>query len=257
MKRQHLLLISVFTALLIYLPSFVSAQGRKIQNNPEYDEQPYHFGFSLAINEMNFTVKAKANIADFMYDSLQAPDLFCDSARVLGIESKPALGFTIGIVSNLRLAKYLDLRFIPSLSFGERSLVYSIQNYSEGDAKQFEIKKSIQTTYVDFPLLIKYKGKRINNIRPYLIGGVKYTLDLATQKKKKDNPDNLHVDLIRNDFHGELGTGFDFYNSFFKLGVELMMSYGFNDIIKRENNIYANSLDKLSGKMFQLSFTFE
>jgi len=33
--------------------------------------------------------------------------------------------------------------------------------------------------------------------------------------------------------------------------------YGFTDVLKRENNIYTESIDKINSKIFQLSFTFE
>jgi len=249
--------IPVFLVLLLLTPFALRAQKHGVLNQPEYDERPYHFGFLLAINQMNFTVKTNEGLSNVLYTTQQAPDIYSDSARLLGIEANPSLGFTIGIVSNLRLAKYADLRFVPSLSFGERQIEYSTQNYSAGESNQIKLRKSIQTSYIELPFLIKYKAKRINNVRPYIIGGVDYTIDLATQKKKKDNPNNVQVDIVRNDVHGILGTGFDFYNYWFKLGIELKMAYGFNDIIKRENNIYTEGIDKLSSKMFQISFTFE
>ena len=63
--------------------------------------------------------------------------------------------------------------------------------------------------------------------------------------------------LKRNDYTYELGTGFDFYLDFFKFGVELKMDYGMRDLLQRDKTVYTNSIDKLSSKMFLLSFTFE
>ena len=56
---------------------------------------------------------------------------------------------------------------------------------------------------------------------------------------------------------GNLGVGFDFYFEWFKLGTELKMSYGFFDVLKRENNIYTLGIDQMRSKIFQVSFTFE
>jgi len=229
-----------------------------VLNNPNYDQAPYHFGFILAVNEMNFTVKTKNNINDTWYKGIAISDLpSADSARILGVNSSSSLGFTIGIVSNLRLGNYFDLRFIPSLAFGQRNLHYSIQSYTGSDTLVNSVVKDIQSTFIDLPLQVKYKGKRIGNVRPYVIVGVKYSIDLGTQKKKKDELDNIRVDLIRNDSYAELGAGFDFYNYWFKFGTELKMSYGLNNILKKDNTIYTQGIDRLTSKVFQLTFTFE
>jgi len=65
------------------------------------------------------------------------------------------------------------------------------------------------------------------------------------------------VKLKKHDFTGDLGVGFDFYTVYFKFSTEIKMSYGINDMIYREGNIYTDSIKKLSAKMFQISFTFE
>ena len=67
----------------------------------------------------------------------------------------------------------------------------------------------------------------------------------------------VQVKLNRHDVYYEIGVGFDFYFEWFKFGTELKMSYGMLDILKRENNIYTDGIDKLKSKIFQLSFTFE
>jgi hypothetical protein len=231
---------------------------RKVINLPTYDYARYHFGFILAVNQLNFTVKTRDNLSQIMYDSTQSPDIFADSLRILAVDSDPTLGFTIGIVGNLRIGKYFDLRFIPSLSFGERYLNYTFLRFFNGTQSVVDIKKSVTSTFVEFPLEVKYKSKRIGNYRAYLLTGAKFTMDLATNKAKKgDDPTQKLVRLNRNDFCVEGGVGFDFYNSWFKFGVELKMTYGLTDILVRENNVYTAGIDRLKSKMFQVSFTFE
>ncbi len=243
--------------LLIHCHSSVYGQ-RKVMNLPTYDYSKYHFGFVLALNQMNFTVKVKDNLNKIVFDSLQSPDIFADSLRVLSVNSTPTLGFTIGIISNLRLGKYFDLRFIPSLSFGERFLDYTLLRYRYNESSVVDMKKSITSTYIDLPFHIKYKSKRLNNVRAYVLAGVKYSIDLATTKaNKKIETNQKIVRLNRNDVVFEVGVGFDFYNGWFKFGTEIKMSYGTNNLLKREDNIYTGCIDKLNTKIFQLSFTFE
>jgi hypothetical protein len=105
---------------------------------------------------------------------------------------------------------------------------------------------------------VKYKAMRLKNFSPYVIAGGKYAIDLASEaKKNKDEINNKHIKLYRSDIYGELGVGFDFYNNWFKLGVELKMSYGVRDMLRREDNIYTDVIDALNSKVFTLGVTFE
>ncbi len=233
------------------------AQANKVKNLPKYDFRIKHFGFILAANQMLFTIKTKPGFSDITFNQSQSPDIFADSSKLLQVNSDPTLGFTIGIVSDLRLGKYLNLRFIPSLAFGERYMNYTILRYKDGEPTLVDIQKNITSTYVGLPLYVKYKSKRINNIRAYVLGGIKYNIDLAANKKKKDDTGETYLKLKKNDFLFEIGVGFDFYTGFFKFGTELKMSYGTVDLLQRENNIYTDCIERLNSKIFQLSFTFE
>lgn len=255
--RLTLIKISVFFVLFGLFHPFANAQKAKVRNLPNYDNSPYHFGFVLGMNQMLFSVKTNPGFQDISYNALQTPDLFADSSKLYGLEHKPAYGFTIGIVSNLRIGDYLDLRFIPSLSFGERDLQYSVLTYFQDEVSQSVISKKIQSTFIEFPLQIKYKGNRLNNIRPYWLVGAKYALDLASDSKKKEESNNIYVALERNDAYADLGGGIDIYTTFFKFGIELKMSYGLRDILKRQGNIYTLPVDRINSKLFLLSFTFE
>jgi hypothetical protein len=93
--------------------SQLNAQRIRIPNNRNYDLKSYHFGFLLGLNQMNFIIRNIENLRPL--DTLY------------GIESTPKMGFNIGIVADLRISEFINLRFIPSLSFGERSLNYFIK----------------------------------------------------------------------------------------------------------------------------------
>lgn len=249
--------VLIVAVLFVFETRPASGQGRPL-NLPTYDYSPYHFGFVLAVNQMNFAVKVNSNLSLVTYDSLMSPDFFADSVRIMGVNSSPTLGFTIGIVSNLRLGKYFDLRFIPSLSFGERRLNYTFLRYRDETSSVVNFEKNVTSTYVEFPFHIKYKSKRLHNARAYVLAGGKYVIDLATTKANKDEEkNNTLVKLNRNDFLVEVGVGFDFYNGWFKFGTEIKMAYGLTDILKREDNIYTEGIESLRSQIFQVSFTFE
>jgi hypothetical protein len=194
----------------------------------------------LGINQMNFAIKNIENLRPF--DTLY------------GIESIPKMGFNIGIVADLRLNDFMNLRFIPSLSFGERSLNYYIKF---NNLIVSSVEKKIESTYIEFPLELKLRSQRMTNTRAYVMGGAKYCIDLASQAKKKSEEDEIVIKLNRSDVHVEIGVGFDFYLVYFKLGTEIKMSYGITDLLVRENNLYTDGIEKLNSKMFQFSLTFE
>lgn len=256
MKRT-ILIISLFVFLFTFgIDAF--SQQRKVLNLPTYDEAPYHFGFILGINHMLFSVQTVDSLSYKNWDKSQYSDLpTVDSLRVLGVTSTPTPGFTIGILANLRLGKYGDMRFIPSLSFGERVLKYHLDTWDNGEETIIVSEKSITSTLIDFPLEFRYKSKRLNNFRAYILAGIHYTLDLASQKKQAKNESDITVKINKHDLLVDLGVGVEFYTTYFKFGTQLKMGYGLNNLVKYEDNIYTNSIETLRSKVFLLSFTFE
>lgn len=212
----------------------------KLENLRKYDHKPYHFGFLLAANTMDFVIKSYKNFNN--YDSLYV------------LESSPKFGFNIGIIADLTLGKYFNMRFLPTLSFGERTLHYKIKNSTH---VFYQVDKNVESTYLDFPFILKFKSMRLNNFRAYVTTGVKYCFDLASLAKKNENPDEIVIKLRPHDISFELGVGFDFYTVYFKFGTQIQMSYGILNLLKRENNLYTNTIERLNSKIFQLSFTFE
>ncbi len=255
--KRILIIIIIIVFILIGTLSLRAQYEHKVMNMPRYDNSTYHFGFTLGLNQMNFTVKPASNIHTHVYNEFQTPDLNVDSSMLLAVNSDPTLGFKVGIVGDMRLGRYFNLRFVPALSFGERYINYSIEGYRNGSTSMIEIRKSIPSAFVELPILFKYKSKRLNNMLAYITVGGQYSIDLASGAKRKDENQQVHVKLNKNDVYAIVGVGFDFYNPWFKFGTELKMMYGFFDMIKDEGNLYTDGIDRLNSKIFELSFTFE
>lgn len=231
---KHLL---IFIFLLTGINSF-SQKYKKPQNLPRYDFQKIHFGFTLGINELNFNIKKNSNT--IVNDTLKT------------INTKSQKGFNLGIVSNIRISKFTDLRFVPALIFGERHLYYG---FSDSLIINNTIKK-IESTILDFPIYIKYKSERYNNFRTYIISGLKYSMDIASQDKIDDNGEDI-VKLKRNDLIGEIGFGIDIYLEYFKFSPQIKISYGVLNLLKQDQSIYTQSINRLTTNGWMLSFTFE
>jgi len=232
----------ILIALLLFAGMCSNVQGQKkqIENLYNYDLQVLHFGFLLGVNSFDFVAKPIPNF--YGIDSLY------------NITSEPALGFSLGIVSNLHLGDNFDLRFLPTLSFGERSMVYQIKDNALDSI--IEKRKLVESTLMEFPLLLKFKSARYVNFRTYLIGGIKPTIDLASQDKVDSKGEKL-LKLKRNDLHYEVGVGFDFYSQYFKFSPELKLAFGMRDHTIQENTIYTVGLDRISSRALYISFTFE
>lgn len=260
MKNNFRISLLLLGLLILSADSF--AQRRVVINNPKYDFDPYHFGFILAVNQMMLTWKPVDNFRDQLYSKSAGEDLNIPNAeyyQINGMSTTPVPGFAVGIVGNLRLANHFDLRFVPTLAFGERYVDYNVLalNSSAVVFDIIDIRKSIPSTTVDFPFHIKYRSKRLNNFAAYVIVGAKYSIEMASTKKVSSANNNVPVKINRNDFMAETGVGFDFYTPYFKFGTELKMSYGLKNILVKDDFMYSQALDRLNNKVFQLSFTFE
>jgi len=225
--------------IIILLPVLVHAQ-RKAPNLPNYDMRMFHFGFALGINYATFTIKPQSNLNPF------------DSLRIVEPSGMP--GFDIGIVSNMNLGKYFDLRFIPSISLINRTINYTIK-YSGNTLGT--VKQDIESVNLNFPLLIKFKSSRMGDVRFYAITGPQYCVDLASRAKKRNSGDNSYIKLYASDLQAQVGVGLDFYLEFFKFSIEAKMSYGVLNLLKNENNIWTNSVKDLRSKTFHVTFLFE
>ena len=263
--------------MLVLLPQSLFAQQSKPLNLKNYDNEPYHFGFILGYNQMSYAFKYVDNYSLIPHTASEYPNTADQNFNVnatyyaRSVESKPQPGFTVGIVGNLRLNRYFDLRLIPSLSFGTRTITYQIyKQMPPGSATKsvdFTQNKSIFSTFVELPLQVKYKSKRLNNIAGYIIAGGNLKFDLASQKKSQVDVTDVNtgkqitvVDNIKvkkSDLALELGAGFDFYNAYFKLGLEIKMSFGMLNILNSQNLIYDSSIQTLKNKTLQVSLTFE
>ena len=238
LKSRIIYIVFSFVFSLIQLN--LSGQKQKPKNESWYDEKLLHFGFSLGFNTMDFNITPSQEY--LMQDSLY-PEV-----------SLLNPGINIQIVTNLRPARYLDIRFLPGVSFGQRTIRYykNTELYNEN--------QRLESSFLEFPLLLKFKGDRLNNVRPYVITGLNYRYDLAA-KKEYDDEKPVYIRLKRPDLYYEVGTGIDFYLTYFKLSIELKMSNGFRNVLIDDpapgHPEYNNAIEKMKSQIWVLAFHFE
>jgi hypothetical protein len=249
-------IITSILFILIVLNGF--AQKQMVNYLTTFDEKRIHFGFTLGYNLLDFNVVNYNPIGenpDFVSGNWPTDPVKISESSIVRSDLQALVpGFTVGIVSSLRLIEDLDLRFLPGMSFGERKLTYNIPVY---DINAYEPLKfySIKSTFLDFPLLFKYKARRINNDRPFVIFGTAFRQDISRTAK-----DDL-VKLKSGGFYAEVGGGWDHYFPFFRFSVEGKFSFGLKDQLgglpQQQRLYYSQSIKSLRSNIFTLSFHFE
>jgi hypothetical protein len=225
--------------VVISLSSILSDAQEQRGNLSNYYDETLNFGFTIGINRTNFIIHPAQHFERF--DSLK------------WVRSEPKLGFNLGIIGEVRLQKYITLRFIPNLSFAERNLQY----YFEGHDTIIRTKK-IESTFINFPLDLKLRSKRVGNFGAYIVAGGGYSLDLASKRKVQNTSGtDAIVKLKRDDISYEFGAGAEFYLEYFKFAIEGKLSIGTKNLLVKDNTVFSDSIDKLNSKIFLISITFE
>lgn len=217
-------------------------RGVKVENLPNFDLRRFHFGFLLSYNTSDFFVRMDP----------RAP--FRDSLLVMEHQKQP--GFNLGIVASVNFTPGTSLRFLPTLSFQERILYYEFQGTADKPIEYFQ--KPVESTYLEFPLLMKFRSQRINNFAVYLLAGGKFGIDMATQKDVNQAlDDETVIKLEKYDYGAEVGGGFDFFLPYFKFGIELKHGIGIPNLLINDETRFSTPIRSLRSKVWVLTFTFE
>jgi len=236
--KKNLQIILVLLITLLSVQAFGQRkQKEQIQNLPEFDLNYYHFGFVISANTSNLIIELNE---EYLSDS---------SIIAVNHINKP--GFNLGMLASLDFNGNWHLRFLPTLSFNEHQITYT--SLLENGSTEV-IDKDISSTNIDFPLLLKYRANRMNNIAPYVLVGGQFSLDVAT-KKDVENTEEIIIDNKL--FSGSLGIGLDFFLPYFKFGIELKANVGINDLFIDTGSKYSAPINSLRTQSIMLSFTFE
>lgn len=226
--------------LLLFITFSIQAQTKGIfSKNPivnleNFDKQKVYFGYFLGFNTY-----------DFKIDYINTP------SKDIAVNS--TFGFNVGVVGDLRLQEYINLRFEPGLYYAQRNLTFS------GFTRQIDSEREIRSTYIDFPLLLKFSSKRTGNIRPYLVGGVSATLNLASNSKSIDDNYQQKFRLKPWTQNYEIGFGVDLFLEYFKFSPSIRGVFGLNDELIRDNNPdspWTGNIGAMKSRGVFVNFTF-
>ncbi|WP_080054456.1 type IX secretion/gliding motility protein PorT/SprT [Spirosoma aerolatum] len=227
--------VTVVLGLLLTVHSQAQTSYKYVRKHLErYDEKEIHYGFFFAAPVTRFSVTYSP---EFMT---------ADSAYRIHSPNKPA--FRVGGVINLFLDDRFDLRFTPSVSLFSREVHY---DYPGGTSKT----ETRESTWVDFPLLLKYKSERRNNTRMYLLAGGTFSIESNVRRKELQGASRLSTGTM--DFAIEYGIGLEQFFEYFKLAPELRFSHGLVNLFNPTNNAAGVGISKLTTHSVTLYLNFE
>ena len=196
-----------------------------------------YFGISMGVNMADYTIVRRPKISTLSTDS------------IILVSTKFGPGFDLGIITNLQFHKYMDLRFVPSLTFSDKEITFT-------DIDRDVKTKKVSSIYLSFPLTFRYKSKPIKDFRFFVLGGLRYNFDLNASSNGRNNSEQILVSP--HDFGGEMGFGFQIFFPTFVFSPEIKVFHSFMDI-KRSNEglIYSRAIDKLFSRIFSFTINLE
>lgn len=232
-----------FVLSLVFLCQIANAQlftKEKIKNQENIDKMKYSWGYFLGFNSYDFNFDYNQNRAD--------------------IQVQKTLGFNVGLIGNMRINDYLDLRLEPGLIITQRDLMYDESYFNGIGFNSSDLIREVRSTYIHFPLLIKFSTKRFNNIRPFVVGGFSAALNLSSNE---ENPDDNSVGQFRTKrgmLFYELGIGIDLYLFYFKFTPSIRGVFALNDELFRDNDPnspWTGNVSTMKTRGLFINFTFQ
>jgi Outer membrane protein beta-barrel domain len=233
MKKIFLLNLILFTCLL--QAQFRESMFKKnpIVNLENFDMQRVYWGYFLGFSSYDFKIDYK------------------NSGQEIAVNS--TTGFNVGIVGDLRLSEYFNLRAEPGLYITQRDLNYP------GFVDKRDIVREVKATNIHFPFLLKYSALRTGNVRPFLVTGVSATLNLGSNETVTDDNQQQVFRVSRWTQNYELGFGIDFYTEYFKFSPSVRGVFGLNDELVRDrdpNSPWTSNIESLKTRGVFVNFTF-
>ncbi|MTI21031.1 PorT family protein [Fulvivirga sp. RKSG066] len=213
------------------------AQRNVEVNNPNYDNRFLSYGFLIGVHTSAYQLKYSEKFTSEELDD------------VYSISPTWSAGFTLGFIVNLNLADYLDARLLPQVSFYEHNLEYvRLVNPN--------VDELVETTVVEFPLLLKYKSARRGNARMYFVGGIKPGIE-ASGKNDIDevSKDNINIKSFNTSL--DVGFGLDIYYPLFKFSPEIRFSRGITNMLGNDANFFSEGIDRLNTNTITLYLLFQ
>ncbi len=206
-------------------------------NFMDFQSKPYYFGITFGVNNGTYKVNRSQNFIN--NDSISI---------VTGLKD---LGFNIHLIANIKIGDYFDFRLLPGFSFMEHTLQYT-------GTRDNRYTKQIESVNFETPLLIRFKSAPYKDKRAFVVAGVKYSYDVVSNSRVKQEVATELVQISPHDFQIEFGTGMQFFFPYFIFSPEIKFSQGIsNRHIFKDGLNESRILDDILSQIFTVSFHLE
>jgi hypothetical protein len=236
--KKVALTLAAFLCVTYFIPHTAQAQDKNRKSLysvhlSDYDDRPLHYGFFLA----GHYAQLKRNYSQDFVDGRDT---------VFAVNPRGAPGYGIGFIVSYAFDPQFDIALLPSFAYYERTMDY---RFSSGRSNP----QTIESGFVEFPVLLRYKSIRRGNVRSYMLAGLKPGFEIGSNKKDKGT---LELRTNNMDLSVDYGFGFDLFYEYFKLSPEIRFSHGVTNMLVKDENVYSNSLRRLSSHTVSLYLYF-
>lgn len=192
----------------------------------------------------------------YLVDSVPNPEYYARCSNI-------GIGFNVGLVTDLRLSRHLNLRFTPGLHFAYTNINY----ISKNDPSETITPAQNLTIPLTIPLFLKWSAEREGNYRPYVSIGGGFSVDFNSFADRSNRK------VLTKPYDGYVGVGFgcDFYFPWFNLSPEIRYEVGFANAIAHigdqvggaswdpaeGDKFYTTCIDRLTSQRISIIFNFE
>ncbi|WP_147678254.1 type IX secretion/gliding motility protein PorT/SprT [Algibacter pacificus] len=204
------------------------------------DFKRFRWGYFLGFNNYDFNFDYNQDLQD--------------------IYVKTTTGFNVGLIGNMRINNFLDLRIEPGLNITTRELNYSTTYFLDEEPRDIDLIREVKSTYIHLPLLLKVSTKRVSNFKPFIVGGFSVALNLSSNQDNPNDNKNGEFRSIKNPTFYELGFGIDFYLHNFKFSPSIRGVFGLNDELVRDedpNSPWTSNVHSMKTRGLFVNFTFQ
>lgn len=231
---KYILVLLIGFVLLITGPINAQFKEKPVINLENEDKALLNWGYFLGFNQYDFKFEYKNDLDDVLVDK--------------------SIGFNVGLIGELRINEFLDLRFEPGLFYTNRTLGY------KGFANESDAIREVKSTYINFPLLLKISARRLGNWKPFIIGGASASLNLGSNEDSLDDNSSGTFRMTKTVFNWEIGFGIDFYTEYFKFSPSIRGIFAISDEIIPDmdpDSPWTGNIDAMKTRGIFVNFTFE
>lgn len=206
----------------------------RVLNKENFDKKRWSWGYYLGMNFYDFQIRYK------------------DQAQDIAVDKAPS--FNVGLIGNLRINDYVDLRLEPGVVFANRNLTFP--NFEE----QNDAFREVKSSYIHIPLLVKFSTKRLNNFKPFVVAGASISHNLSSNEENPDDNSAGQFRMKKQNFYYEVGFGIDFYLEYFKFTPSIRGVFGMSDELVRDespNSPWTSNIESIKTRGIFLNFTFQ